>query len=115
MQSPHEERDHEQNIPAAGPLPCSRAWVSDARSRPWAPGSMVPDAPRLILRSTRRISFPDGHDAVAFAYHVALSPEGTRIAYFDGMFDHSHSLWVVKPTAPSDASCSTMSSPTRAT
>ena len=50
----------------------------------------------MILRSTRRISFPDGHDAVAFAYHVALSPEGTRIAYFDGMFDHSHSLWVVK-------------------
>ena len=52
-------------------------------------------APRLILRSTRRIVFPDGHGALAFAYHPALSPDGTRIAYFDGMFDHSHNLWVV--------------------
>jgi dipeptidyl aminopeptidase/acylaminoacyl peptidase len=52
-------------------------------------------APRLILRSTRRISFPDGHSALAFAYHPALSPDGGRIAYFDGMYDHSHNLWVV--------------------
>jgi Tol biopolymer transport system component len=51
-------------------------------------------APRLILRSTRQISFPDGHSALAFAYHPALSPDGTRIAYFDGMYDHSHNLWV---------------------
>jgi dipeptidyl aminopeptidase/acylaminoacyl peptidase len=49
----------------------------------------------LILRSTRRISFPDGHSALAFAYHPALSPDGKRIAYFDGMYDHSHNLWVV--------------------
>ena len=49
-------------------------------------------APRLILRSTRRVSFPDGH--LAFAYQPALSPDGTRIAYFDGMYDHSHNLWV---------------------
>jgi len=47
-------------------------------------------APRLILRSTRRIG-----SALAFTYHPALSPDGTRIAYFDGMFDHSHSLWMV--------------------
>ena len=46
-------------------------------------------APRLILRSTRRVS---GY--LAFAYHPALSPDGTRIAYFDGMYDHGHSLWV---------------------
>jgi Tol biopolymer transport system component len=52
------------------------------------------DAPRLILRSARRVSFPDGHSALAFAYHPALSPDGTRIAYFDGMYDHSHNLWV---------------------
>ena len=51
-------------------------------------------APRLILRSTRRVSFPDGHSALAFAYQPALSPDGTRIAYFDGMYDHSHNLWV---------------------
>jgi len=52
--------------------------------------------PRLILRSTRRIFFPhDGHSALGFAYQPALSPDGTRIAYFDGMFDHSHNLWVV--------------------
>jgi dipeptidyl aminopeptidase/acylaminoacyl peptidase len=51
-------------------------------------------APRLILRSTRRVSFPDGHSALAFAYLPALSPDGTRIAYFDGMYDHSHNLWV---------------------
>ena len=51
-------------------------------------------APRLILRSTRQIVFPGGRSALAFAYHPALSPDGTRIAYFDGMFDHSHSLWV---------------------
>ena len=52
-------------------------------------------APRLILRSTRRVSFPDGHSALAFAYQPALSPDGRRIAYFDGMWDHSHNLWVV--------------------
>jgi dipeptidyl aminopeptidase/acylaminoacyl peptidase len=51
-------------------------------------------APRLILRSTRRVSFPGGHSALAFAYQPALSPDGTRIAYFDGMYDHSHNLWV---------------------
>jgi Tol biopolymer transport system component len=51
-------------------------------------------APRLILRSTRRVSFPDGHSAPAFAYQPALSTDGTRIAYFDGMYDHSHNLWV---------------------
>ena len=51
-------------------------------------------APRLILRSTRRISFPDGRSALAFADQPALSPDGRRIAYFDGMFDHSHNLWV---------------------
>ena len=49
-------------------------------------------APRLILRSSRLISFPDGPPA--FAYHPALSPDGRRIAYFDGMYDHSHNLWV---------------------
>lgn len=47
----------------------------------------------MILRSTRQISFR-GRSALAFAYHAALSPDGTRIAYFDGMYDHSHSLWV---------------------
>jgi Tol biopolymer transport system component len=51
-------------------------------------------APRLILRSTRRVSFPDGRSAPAFVYEPALSPDGTRIAYFDGMYDHSHHLWV---------------------
>jgi WD40 repeat protein len=51
-------------------------------------------APRLILRSTRRVSFPDGRSALAFVYEPALSPDGTRIAYFDGMYDHSHHLWV---------------------
>jgi dipeptidyl aminopeptidase/acylaminoacyl peptidase len=51
-------------------------------------------APRLILRSTRRVSFPDGRTALAFVYQPALSPDGTRIAYFDGMYDHSHNLWV---------------------
>jgi Tol biopolymer transport system component len=51
-------------------------------------------APRLILRSTRRVSLPDGHSALAFVYEPALSPDGTRIAYFDGMYDHSHNLWV---------------------
>ena len=50
--------------------------------------------PRLILRSARQVSFPDGHSALAFAYHPVLSPDGTRIAYFDGMYDHSHNLWV---------------------
>jgi Tol biopolymer transport system component len=51
-------------------------------------------APRLILRSNRRVSFPDGHSALAYVYEPALSPDGTRIAYFDGMYDHSHNLWV---------------------
>lgn len=27
-------------------------------------------------------------------YEPALSPDGRRIAYFDGMYDHSHHLWV---------------------
>jgi Tol biopolymer transport system component len=51
-------------------------------------------APRLILRSTRRVSFPDGRSALAYVYEPTLSPDGTRIAYFDGMYDHSHNLWV---------------------
>ncbi len=51
-------------------------------------------APRLILRSTRRVFFPDGRGALAFVYEPALSPDGARIAYFDGMYDHSHKLWV---------------------
>ena len=50
-------------------------------------------APRLILRSTRRISF-QGRSLLAFAYQPALSPDGRRIAYFDGFGDHSHNLWV---------------------
>jgi len=51
-------------------------------------------APRLILSSSRRVSFPDGHSARAFVYQPALSPDGAWIAYFDGMYDHSHHLWV---------------------
>jgi dipeptidyl aminopeptidase/acylaminoacyl peptidase len=51
-------------------------------------------APRLILRSTRRVFFPDGRSALASVYEPTLSPDGTRIAYFDGMYDHSHHLWV---------------------
>jgi Tol biopolymer transport system component len=50
-------------------------------------------APRLILRSTRRIPF-HGHKLLAYAEEPALSPDGRRIAYFDGFGDHSHSLWV---------------------
>ena len=50
-------------------------------------------ASRLILRPTRRVSFPDRHIR-AYAYQAALSPDGSRIAYFDGMYDHSHNLWV---------------------
>lgn len=52
-------------------------------------------APRLILRSTRRIFFPEGRSSLAFAYQPALSPDGRRIAYFDGFGDHSHNLWVM--------------------
>jgi dipeptidyl aminopeptidase/acylaminoacyl peptidase len=51
-------------------------------------------APRLILRSTRRVSFQDGRSALAYVYEPALSPDGTQVAYFDGMYDHSHHLWV---------------------
>jgi Tol biopolymer transport system component len=50
-------------------------------------------APRLILRSTRRIPL-HGRKLLAYAEEPALSPDGTRIAYFDGFGDHSHSLWV---------------------
>jgi Tol biopolymer transport system component len=50
-------------------------------------------APRLIFRSTRRIPF-HGRKLLAYAEEPALSPDGRRIAYFDGFGDHSHSLWV---------------------
>jgi Tol biopolymer transport system component len=78
--------DGSQVVYAAGP------WERSAIYAVSSDGG--PGPPRLILRSTRRITFPDGHSALAFAYHPALSPDGTRIAYFDGMFDHSHNLWV---------------------
>lgn len=52
-------------------------------------------APRLILRATRRVFFPDGRSSLTAVYRPALSPDGTQIAYFDGMYDHSHNLWMV--------------------
>src|SRR5215208_2884744 len=51
-------------------------------------------APRLILRSTRRIPHY-GRKLLAYAEEPALSPDGRRIAYFDGFGDHSHQLWVM--------------------
>jgi Tol biopolymer transport system component len=77
--------DGSEVVYAAGPWERSAIYaVSSDGGAPW-----------LILRSTRRVSFPDGHSALAFAYQPALSPDGRRIAYFDGMWDHSHNLWVV--------------------
>ena len=71
--------DGSEIVYAAGPWERSAIYAVSSDGGP----------PRLILRSTRRIS-----GSLAFAYHPALSPDGTRIAYFDGMYDHSHSLWV---------------------
>jgi Tol biopolymer transport system component len=51
-------------------------------------------APRLILRATRRVSI-EGRSYLTDVYHPALSPDGRQIAYFDGMGDHSHNLWVM--------------------
>ena len=48
----------------------------------------------MILRATRRVSI-DGRSFLTEVYHPALSPDGTQIAYFDGMGDHSHNLWVM--------------------
>ena len=79
--------DGSEVVYAAGP------W---GRSAIYAVRSEQGASPRLILRPTRRVSFPDGHSALAYAYHPALSPDGRRIAYFDGMYDHSHNLWVAK-------------------
>ena len=67
-------------------------------SRPWEHSAIYAvssdgGAPRLILRSTRRIPL-DGRKLLAVAEEPALSPDGRRIAYFDGFGDHSHSLWV---------------------
>jgi hypothetical protein len=72
-------------------------------------------APRLILRSTRRVSCPDGHSALVFAYQPALSPDGTRIAYFDGMYDHSHNLRVADAEGTERRVSSTRRCPPRAT
>jgi Tol biopolymer transport system component len=47
-------------------------------------------APRLIRRATRRVG-----GALAGVEHTALSPDGTQIAYFDGLGDHGHNLWVM--------------------
>jgi len=47
-------------------------------------------APRLILRATRRVG-----SSLTDVYEPALSPDGAQIAYFDGMYDHSHNLWVM--------------------
>ena len=53
-------------------------------------------APRLIARSTRRIYFPElERSYLSFISPLDLSPDGTRIAYFDGYGDHSHKLWVM--------------------
>ncbi len=50
--------------------------------------------PRLIRRATRRVPL-GGRSVLAGIEHTALSPDGTRIAYFDGMGDNSHNLWVM--------------------
>jgi len=52
-------------------------------------------APRLIRRATRRICCFSGRSVLAGVEHTALSPDGTRIAYFDGLGDNSHYLWVM--------------------
>jgi len=53
-------------------------------------------APRVILRATRRVFSPElGRSFRTDVYHPALSPDGTQIGYFDGMGDHSHTLWVM--------------------
>jgi Tol biopolymer transport system component len=49
--------------------------------------------PRLIRRATRRID--PGGSSLAGVEHTALSPDGTQIAYFDGLGDNSHNLWVM--------------------
>ncbi|HYI46011.1 MAG TPA: hypothetical protein VE174_11205, partial [Actinomycetota bacterium] len=51
-------------------------------------------APRLIARATRQI-FIGGRSYLSFIELPALSPDGTRIAYFDGYGDHSHNLRVM--------------------
>jgi Tol biopolymer transport system component len=49
-------------------------------------------APRLIRRATRRVL---GGRVLAGMEHTVLSPDGTRIAYIDGIGDNSHNLWVM--------------------
>jgi Tol biopolymer transport system component len=51
--------------------------------------------PRLLLARTRRL-FPDqGRSFRTWLYNPTFSPDGTQIAYFDGMGDWGHSLRVM--------------------
>jgi WD40 repeat protein len=50
---------------------------------------------KLLLAATRRFVPALGESVRTYLYNPAFSPDGTQIAYFDGMGDHSHTLWVM--------------------
>ncbi len=59
--------------------------------------------PRLVHPATRRHYFPnEGRSFRTAVYDPTFSPDGTQIAYFDGMGDHSHSLWVMNADGSND-------------
>ena len=99
------------------PPPWSRTETRLTRDRDWITGgSFSPDGsevvyssltgpiytidteggePRLLLARTRRL-FPDeGRSFTTWVYNPTFSPDGTQIAYFDGMGDWGNSLRVM--------------------
>lgn len=87
------------------------------RERDWITGSMSPDGshvvyvagfdghmysvdakggvPRLLLARTRRYFPHEKRSFRTWLYNPTFSPDGTQIAYFDGMGDWGHSLRVM--------------------
>jgi len=82
----------------------------------WITGSISPDGSQVVygalgdyiysvdteggephvLRTSTRRSFPEqGHAYRTWLYNPTFSPDGTQIAYFDGMGDWGHSLRIM--------------------
>jgi Tol biopolymer transport system component len=74
--------------------PMSGDMFDDAPSQMWTVASDGSEEPRLVLESDQSLGLSD-ELGYTLLYEPTYSPDGTRIAYIDGWYDHSHSLRVV--------------------